>query len=711
MQRKLTAILSADVVGYSGLMEADETGTLERLKANRSAIFDPHVATHGGRVFKLMGDGALVEFSSVVAAVNCALAIQEATEKAGADHVKPIRYRVGINLGEVIIEGDDIYGDGVNVAARIQMLAPEGGVALSRLVRDQVKGKLPFEFDDMGEHTVKNIETPVHVFFVRTAGSGETNARKPSNPLGETTKPRARVVTSNLPAHTTSFVGRVSEVAELMELLRAHKMVTLTGVGGVGKTRLALRVAGELISEFPDGVWLVELAPVSDPAVVPDAVATTLGITAQGAGSVTQAIAEALSGRRLLIVLDNCEHVLDAAADVVQTILGRTEAVKVIATSREGLRVGDEHLWPVPSLETRSGLASAAVQLFTERARAVKPGFMLGEGAEAEAVKSICQRLDGIALAIELAAARMVSMNPVELLARLTDRFRLLSGSRRGLERHQTLRQAVQWSYDLLTDDERTLLNRCSVFAGGFDLLAASKVCGGENMDEYAILDLLDSLVRKSLVTTEQVANHTRYGLLETIRQFAEERLAAAGEMDDVRDRHAKYFAEQAVAYWDIWDSPRQRETSVWAEVEYANLRAGFRWAAERADLATATAIAAHTANMCAALQRFEPVRWVEEILPAATKADIRQLPRLYAAATLAVLDGRPGDVPDYCGKVLSLRQCPQYDPFDPGWGAATAAFSVPAPHCRTRWDPGLTRCATYQGRPQRSIVYDGRMS
>src|SRR5476649_846060 len=217
MQRKLTAILSADVVGYSGLMEADETGTLERLKANRAVIFDPHVATHGGRVFKLMGDGALVEFSSVVAAVNCALAIQEATEKAGADDAKPIRYRIGINLGEVIIEGDDIYGDGVNVAARIQMLAPEGGVARSRLVRDQVKGRLPCEFDDMGEHTVKNIETPVNVFFVRT-GSGETNARSISERLGEAAKPRARVVTSNLPAHATSFIGRATEVAELVEL-------------------------------------------------------------------------------------------------------------------------------------------------------------------------------------------------------------------------------------------------------------------------------------------------------------------------------------------------------------------------------------------------------------------------------------------------------------------------------------------------------------
>ena len=392
-------------------------------------------------------------------------------------------------------------------------------------------------------------------------------------------------------------------------------MVTLTGVGGVGKTRLAVRVASQLAAEYRDGVWMVELAPVGDPAAVPDAIATALGITPQSGRSVTDRIAEVLSGQRLLVVLDNCEHVLDAAASVVETILARTATVAVIATSREGLRVTAEHLWPVPSLDVRAGVNSSAVQLFVERAQAIKPGFHVGGAADAETVTNICQRLDGIALAIELASARMVSMNPQELLARLTDRFRLLSGARRGLERHQTLRHAVQWSYDLLADDEQTLLGRCAVFAGGFDLAAAAHICGGGDFDEYAVLDLLDALVRKSLVTAEQVAGHTRYRLLETIRQFAEEQLAATGAIEPMRDRHARHFGDQAIAHWNIWDGPRQREAIDWCDVEFANLRAGFRWAADRGKLGIAAAIASHTTLLSWALQRFEPVAWVEEIL------------------------------------------------------------------------------------------------
>ena len=237
------------------------------------------------------------------------------------------------------------------------------------------------------------------------------------------------------------------------------------------------------------------------------------------------------------MVLDNCEHLLDAAADFVETLLARTEKVSVLATSREGLRVAAERLWPVPALDVGRGETSTAVALFAERARAVRPDFSIG--ADVDAVTRICERLDGIALAIELAAARMVSMNPAELLARLTDRFRLLSGSRRGLERHQTLRKAVQWSYDLLDDNERTLLNHCSVFASGFDLAAATHI--SEALDEYAVLDVLDTLVRKSLVTTEQVFAKTRYGLLETIRQFGAEQLAVA---DIVGVRHFRGLGE-----------------------------------------------------------------------------------------------------------------------------------------------------------------------
>ena len=282
----------------------------------------------------------------------------------------------------------------------------------------------------------------------------------------------------NLRPAPTSFIGRESEVAEVQAAVKAHRLVTLTGVGGVGKTRLALEVAGRLADEFPDGVWFFELAAVSDPAAVPDAVAAVLGITQQPGRSVSESVAAALEGRVRLLVFDNCEHVRDAAADLVEAILAHSATVRILATSREGLGVADEQLWPVPSLDVDAGTDSAAATLFIDRARSVAQRFLLAGADEMAAVVDICQRLDGIPLAIELAASRMASMTPIEVRDRLDQRFRLLVGSRRGLERHQTLRHAVAWSYDLLDEAEKSLLERCSVFAGGFDLESACAVAG-----------------------------------------------------------------------------------------------------------------------------------------------------------------------------------------------------------------------------------------
>ncbi len=472
----------------------------------------------------------------------------------------------------------------------------------------------------------------------------------------------------NLPVQSTSFVGRDLEVAELTAAVRVRRLVTLTGAGGVGKTRLAVQVAGQLVPEFADGVWLVELAPVSDPGAVADAVASVLGVAPQAGLSVTASVAQALAGRRLLVVLDNCEHVLDAVAEFVDTVLARTSSVKVLATSREGLRVGAEQLWPVPSLDGGDA-GSAAVELFVDRARAVTPGFALRNDADTAAVVEICRRLDGLPLAIELAAARMVSMHPTEVRDRLGDRFRLLATGRRGSERHQTLRRAVGWSYDLLGEDERDVLQRCSVFAGGFDLAAAVKMCAVE-FDEYAVLDVLDSLVRKSLMTVEETRGPSRYGLLETIRQFAQDQLDATGAGDEVRHRHAHVVANEAVACWRRWDGPGYRAAVDWVEAEFDNLRAAFRWAADHGDVNTATATAAHTTMLAFALQRYEPVGWVEEILPAATAADVAQLPRLYTAGAHCVFVGRPDDAVGYAQKAHELDADPRYDGFEPAWAA-----------------------------------------
>ncbi|MGH3561618.1 MAG: ATP-binding protein, partial [Mycobacterium sp.] len=431
----------------------------------------------------------------------------------------------------------------------------------------------------------------------------------------------------NLRPATTSFIGRAAEVAELQTTLKTHRLVTLTGVGGVGKTRLAVEVAAQLADEFPDGVWVFELAAVADPAAVPDAVAAVLGTTQQPGKSVAESVAAALEGRVRLLVFDNCEHVLGAAADLIEAILAHSATVKVLATSREGLGVADERLWPVPSLDVGAGTDSAAVTLFVERAQSVSPRFSMTQADEAGAVLEICRRLDGIPLAIELAASRMASMTASDVRDRLDQRFRLRIGSRRGLERHQTLRHAVAWSYGLLAEPEKALLERCSVFAGGFDLQSACAVGGCEDLDDYAIIDLLDALVRKSLLVADRSSGRTRFAMLETIRQFAEEQLVARGAATEVRTAHARHFAGREADILALWDSPRQREAYAWFSVELANLRTAFRWAADQGDLDDAAAIATYAAFLGALVDNYEPIAWAEELIePAVGYSDAGQL-------------------------------------------------------------------------------------
>jgi len=417
--------------------------------------------------------------------------------------------------------------------------------------------------------------------------------------------------------------------------------VTLTGVGGVGKTRLALEVAARLADEFPDGVWVFELAAVTDPAAIPDAVAAVLGITQQPGKSVSESVAAALEGRVRLLVIDNCEHVLDAAADLIEAILTQSATVRVVATSREGLGVAQEQVWPVPSLDIGAGIDSAAVSLFVERAQGIAPSFAMVSGDQAAATVEICQRLDGIPLAIELAASRMASMTAGEMRDRLDHRFRLLVGSRRGLERHHTLRHAVAWSYDLLDDAEKTVLDRCSVFAGGFDLQSACAVAGSDDLDEYAILEVLDALVRKSLLIADRSSGRTRFSMLETIRQFAEEQLVARGEASEIRAAHSRYFAGREADILALWDSPRQREAYDWFTVEFANLRTAFRWAADHGDLDAAATIATYATFLGVSLMNYEPIAWAEELIEPARTVDHPRLAILYVMAARCWLRGR----------------------------------------------------------------------
>ena len=577
------------------------------------------IQAHGGWLFKHTGDGVCAAFASPSCAVDAAVAAQRALE---------LPVRMGIATGEAEPRGADYFGAVLNRAARV-MGAGHGGQIL--LVESTAVLLSGIDLVDLGPRRLRDLPAPVGVFQVRAPGL-------------QTDFPPLRALDAspgNLRPQLTSFIGREHEVAEVQAALRTHRLVTLTGVGGVGKTRLATEVAARLADQFPDGVWVFELAAVTDPSAVPDAVAAVLGITQQPGKSVAESVAAALEGRVRLLVFDNCEHVRDAAGDLIEAVLTHSATVRVLATSREGLGVADEQLWPVPSLDIDAGTDSAAVTLFVERARSVASRFSVAEPDEAAAVVEICRRLDGIPLAIELAASRMASMTAIEVRDRLDHRFRLLVGSRRGLERHHTLRHAVAWSYDHLDDAEKTLLERCSVFAGGFDLQSACAISGSDNADDYAVLDLLDALVRKSLLVADRSAGRTRFSMLETIRQFAEEQLVASGAATEARAAHARHFAGREADILALWDSPRQREAYTWFTTELANLRTAFRWTADHDDLDVAATIATYAALLGFCVEKYEPIAWAEELIEPARAVDHPRLAALYVMASGCYTTGR----------------------------------------------------------------------
>ena len=649
---RTATFLFTDIQGSTRMWESDAAAMRAAL-AIHDELMRSVVEAHRGTVFKHTGDGVCAVFESARDAIDAAIAAQRQLE---------LPVRMGVASGEVQERDGDYFGQPLNRTARVMAAGHGGQIVVSDSSAALVSG---VDLLDLGDHRLRDLAASVRLFQVRAEGL-------------EREFPALRTLDAtpgNLPVQLTSFVGRELEVKEVGELVRAHRLVTLTGVGGVGKTRLSVQVAAELTQEFPDGIWVVGLASIGDPAAVPDAVATALGVTPAPNAPLTESIAAALSGQRLLLVLDNCEHVLAAAADLVDTILSGTTTVRVLATSREGLPLPAEQVWPVPPLDAQAGSGAPAVELFVQRAQAVNPSFSLDDPDEAAAVTTICQRLDGIALAIELAAARMVSMSAQEVLDHLDDRFRLLSGSARVQQHHQTLHAAVSWSYDLLDEDERNLLDRCSVFASGFGVAAAVHVCADARMDRFAVLDLLDSLVRKSLITTEPLAGQTRYGLLETIRQFGEAQLDRQGTTDAVRHLHASYFAAAATAAWARWNGPDQRRALDWVDREFADLRAGFRWASDHDQLALAVSIAAHTSMLTMVLQRFDPIGWAEELLPRATEADLPELPRLYTAASVGALTGRPDAAVEHAQRARALEGDPRYSPFEAGWSLAWEAI------------------------------------
>jgi hypothetical protein len=435
--------LFTDIEGSTRRWEADADQMRAALAAH-DEVLRKAIESHGGWLFKHTGDGVCAAFASPRSAVDAAIAAQLALE---------LPVRMGLATGEAELRDGDYFGAALNRAARVMAAGHGGQILLTDSTAVLVSG---IDLMDLGPRRLRDLPTAVGVFQVRAPG---LRAEFPALRALDTSP-------GNLRPTLTSFIGRGSEVDQVQSALKAHRLVTLTGVGGVGKTRLALEVASRLIDEFPDGVWLFELAAVADPSAVPDAVSAVLGVTQQEGKTVAESVGAALEGRVRLLVFDNCEHLRDAAADLIETILAASATVRILATSRERLEVADEQLWSVPALDVDAGTGSSAVSLFVERAHSVSSSFSVAEAGDATAVVEICRRLDGIPLAIELAASRMASMSPVEVRDRLDHRFRLLVASRRGLGRHQTLRHAVAWSYDHLDDAEKALLERCSVFAG-----------------------------------------------------------------------------------------------------------------------------------------------------------------------------------------------------------------------------------------------------
>jgi predicted ATPase len=445
----------------------------------------------------------------------------------------------------------------------------------------------------------------------------------------------------NLPVQLTSFVGRGAQMIDLEKLLVDNRLVTLTGAGGAGKTRLAVEIAARIAHEFGDGVWYVDLAPITHPGVVPVAVARALGLPDQPGRSTMDTLLRFVRDRQMLVLLDNCEHLLDATAELVVALLGAAPGLTLLATSREPIGVTGEATWRVPSLS----VADEAIELFTDRARLAKTGFTVTDN-NAAAVAEICRRLDGMPLAIELAAARVRALSLAEILEGLHDRFRLLTGgARTAVRRQQTLRASVDWSHTLLTEPERVLFRRLAVFLGGFDLEAAQAVAGGGDVERYQVLDQLTLLVDKSLVVADDSGQRTRYRLLETVRRYALEKLGESGEADVVRARHRDYYTSLAA----LLDAPADRDYEQLveqAEIETDNLRAAFAWSRENADTERALQLASSLQPLWLARGRIqEGLSWFDAVFAHENTLDAEVIApvRARALADKVVLDGWVG--------------------------------------------------------------------
>ncbi|MEO6053113.1 MAG: adenylate/guanylate cyclase domain-containing protein [Chthoniobacterales bacterium] len=579
------SFLFTDIVGSTKLWERFPNimgGVIARHDALMRATFE----MRRGFVFKTVGDSFCVAFPTVNDAVLSALDLQRAIAAENWGEIGIMMVRMGIHTGTAEFRDGDYFGGTLNRAARIEAAAHGGQILLSQLCVELLSDETldGLQFKSLGEHRLRNLERPEHLYQAVAEGL-----------LVDFPPPRSmEVLPNNLPVQTTSFIGRVRELEEVRHLLEGTHLLTLVGTGGTGKTRVALETGAALINEFRDGVWLAELAPLTDPARIPEIVANTLGVREEPERPLQETLINFLKGKTILLILDNCEHLLPACATLVSEWLRASPNLKVLAASRHSFGISGEttyHVPPLKILDMRTNEFEGAnmaerlsqydaVKLFIERARAVNPSFSV-TNENAPSVAEICTRLDGIPLAIELAAARVRLLSVDQIAARLDDRFRLLKGGNRdGLPHQQTLQALIDWSYDLLSETERILFRRLGVFVVGRTLEALEKVCAGEGVDEADVLDLLQQLMDKSLVAVEyDKRGQTRYTMIESVWQYAREKLEASGEGDTLRNRHMDYFlvlAEEIAPHF--LENDQQEWLERFAEERF-NFRAITEWA------------------------------------------------------------------------------------------------------------------------------------
>ena len=596
------ALLLTDVVNSTQLSEALGDTAMAAVWADHDRAARDLLPLHRGLEIDKT-DGMLLLFEKTTDAVAYAIAYHRALAMLAV----PLKARAGLHVGSVILRENsaedvargakplEVDGLAKPMAARVMSLAQGGQTLLTEQARYYIEAGAHSGLSDElkvqshGHWLLKGIADPIELFEVGALDASFTlppDSDKVHRVLrSHTGWVGVQQIANNLPQQTTSFIGREREQADVKTLLHNTRLLTLLGMGGLGKTRLSLQVAAHVMTDFPDGVWFIDLAPIRDETLVVSEVAQVLGVREEPDRSLLHSVSAHLKPRRSLLIFDNCEHLIQPAADLANALLRAAPHLRVLASSREALRIPGEQAYPVHPLpvpgrgDSLEALAqSTAVRLFVERAQQHKPSFALNS-REAPAIAELVARLEGIPLALELAAARMRALTVTEINTRLTDRYKLLTGGGRVLQqRQQTLRALVDWSYELLTQDEQTVLMRLSVFAGGFDLAAAEHVCGDEPLAADDVLDLLTSLIEKSIVMLEEREDATRYRMLETIRDYALEKAQAAGGMVTTAVRHCEHYAALAADANRGLKGPEQA-TWLWRlELELDNIRAAKCW-------------------------------------------------------------------------------------------------------------------------------------